>query len=1573
MGSRSKLFILIATVQLMMSAGSSAQLYINEILASNNSINYDPHFYNFSDWIEIYNAGSTTVDLMGYTLTDDIQIPDKYRINYHLTIDSRRHVVIWADGESWYPHTNFSLDRDGEVIALFDPAGNLVDSLRYGTQLPDISYGRYPDGSGNWLYMPEPTYSQKNLAGVDDPSVISGKILFSQGGGLYQGSQVISLSTDSPLAVIRYTTDGTWPGAVSPIYTSPISISSNKVIRARSFEEGTLPGPVCTESYLITEGSNLPVISISTDRNYFFNSRYGIYVVGTNGVSGNCVDSAVNFNQPWERAANFEYYTPDGRQMVNQVIGVKIAGRCSRTRSIKSLGLYTREKYGKVGFDGYQFFNSKTLDTPKDLLLRNSGTEAYSTYLRDGFMQTLIMGRMDLDFQAYQPVTVFINGKYWGIHNLREKMNEHYVESNYGIDPESIDLLEYNTISDFDFILQGDSVVYNQFLGYITSHDLGIPEHYEYVKSQMDVEEFMNILIANIYFENEDWPHNNNKFWRERSENGKWRWYMFDLDFGFGFWPRSGNTVEWVFGRAPNSEIASSLKQNQGFSDEFVQRLASHLNTTFRTGRVLHILDSLKGNIDQEMYRHIERWGNPWSHGKWESNIQVMRDFAMERTPIVISQVMEEFGLSDTFRLQVVNQQPEMGRIDVAGVTVPGAFSGFYFSNVPLQVRAIPHPGYRFTGWSGSVESTEREITIRAADDISLVANFGPVVPEDQLHINEFLTSNTGGLQDEHHEFEDWIEIYNGNESPVDLAGWYLSDSAGFLTQSRIPEGYPELTAIPAKGYKLLWADNDTEQGCLHLSFKLSKGGETIFLSQQIGEDVVVIDSLQYVHQYTDVTFGRDPGDPGLWKYLEPTPGAENRERRLENIFINEFLASNRSILQDRDGQYDDWIEIYNANPYPVDVAGMFISDDYREPTKHRIPDQSSDSTTIPAGGHLVLWADDSTEQGILHLNFKLSGQGEEIILTHPNGIGILDTVTYPDLLADTPFGRSIDGYGAFCYMPATPGAANQVFSYEGIVISEIAASDHQVLADGHGEYDDWIELFNSTTDTIDIAGMGISDTLAPEESYMIPYGHREHTVIEPGGFLILWADDSTEQGPLHLDFRLREKGEQVAIFAADGSVLDAVDFPNQYDHYSYSRLEDDLWMSIPPTPGERNTVKVIENLFINEYMSDNENVVADEYGEYDDWIEVYNDNPYPVDLGGLYLSDSMQQPDKFRIPSNQPGLTVIPAGGYLVIWTDSDPDQGTLHANFKLSKEGEDLLLSGYDFRHRIDGLSYDKQYSNFATGRLNDTGPWCDLPPTPGARNTLPDLDGLYINEIMTSNVDTHCDEYGEYDDWIEFYNGSPVAVDLGGLYITDSIGDPDPFRISSNEPDSTTIPPYGYLVFWADDSTEQGILHTNFRLSRSGEQVALLGYDRQVVIDSVSYGLTARNSSYGRWNDGELPWAIMDLPTPLSPNIITSSGIPADLTAAVCRIYPNPAADHVIISFQIDDASELRLKVYDQRGTLVAAPVDGFYGSGRHEITWDLGRHQGSPLGSGIYIYVLEAGNQRVHGKITVISNH
>ncbi len=135
----------------------------------------------------------------------------------------------------------------------------------------------------------------------------------------------------------------------------------------------------------------------------------------------------------------------------------------------------------------------------------------------------------------------------------------------------------------------------------------------------------------------------------------------------------------------------------------------------------------------------------------------------------------------------------------------------------------------------------------------------------------------------------------------------------------------------------------------MHLPFKLSKGGEKIFLSQQIGQDIQILDSLSYGKQYSDFTYGRNPQEPDQWIFLDPTPEAENQEKRLEKIFINEFMASNRSVLQDEDGNWDDWIEIYNANDYPVDIAGMFISDDFENPTKFRIPGSFSDLTTILA------------------------------------------------------------------------------------------------------------------------------------------------------------------------------------------------------------------------------------------------------------------------------------------------------------------------------------------------------------------------------------------------------------------------------------------------------------------------------------------------------------------------------------------------------------------------------------------------------------------------------------------------
>ncbi|MBN2274175.1 MAG: lamin tail domain-containing protein [Bacteroidales bacterium] len=1701
-----------------------AALFINEVLVSNNSINYDPHFFNFVDWIEIYNDGNTTVNLKHFTITDDINSPDKYAINFDVLIEPHCYYVIWADDKNWYPHTNFALDSDGEFVALFDPAGVLIDSFSFGKQLPDISYGRYPDGSTTFLYMPEPSPNKSNKQGIGDVNRISEGVIFSQDGGFYSGSQTVELSTLSPTAEIRYTLDGSWPDAESEIYTSPISISENTVIRSRSFDAGYLPSRVYTETFFVNQETSLPVVSISTDPDYFFNDRYGIYVVGTNGVTGNCTDYPVNYNQPWERSVNFEYFSPEGECKVNQILGTKIAGRCSRTRSMKSLGFYSRKKYGTEGIDGYQFFNSKELNSPKNLLLRNSGTEAYSTYLRDGFMQTLIMGRMDMDYQAYQPAVLYINGDYWGIHNLREKMNEHYVNSNYGVDPQSIDLLEFNTVGDSILVIQGDRKRYDSLFNFISVHDLRVKENYDFVKSQMDMNEFMNIHIANIYFENEDWPNNNNKFWRKRTPDGKWRWYMFDLDFGFGYWPKSGNTVKYLFRDRWYTKLAYKLKSNEEFKNEFVQRMASHLNTTFQTERVLYILDSVKGNISEEMHNHINRWGSPYSYSKWVQNLQVMIDFANGRTPVVKAQMMEEFGLTGTYDLAFVNEDPLFGSIQIAGVDVPNDYHGFYFDDVPLRIQAIPGPGYKFSCWSGDINSTDKEIFLTASSDKSISAHFETAEPIENLYINEFLTSNSKGVVDDNNEHEDWIEIHNANDYGVNLAGFYITDSAGFLKQYQIPYGHEEKTTVPPHGYILLWADSDPKQGIFHLPFKLDKSGERVILSQLIGEECHVLDSVSYSKQYTDVTYGRDPVNKDQWKFLEPTPEAENHERKLENIFINEFMASNNNCIHDTHGDFDDWIELYNANDYAVNIAGAFISDDHERPAKFRIPDLNSDSTTIPAHGYMLLWADDSTEQGLLHLNFKLSGSGEPILLIQPNGLDILDSVTFGNLYSGASYGRISDGEPDFGYMLATPGetnnaieidnifinellasnsrinidefgerddwvelynandyavnvagmfitdkkgedlgyripesapgqtaipphgylliwfddstqqgvlhtdlklskdgeqlalyqpdgikiadsisfgeqysdisygrtqdgsaqfslqvptpgTTNRVSSYEGIMLSEIMASDHNRLADEFGEFDDWIEIYNASKSIIDIAGMFVTDSVPRPERHIIPGGIPEQTTIEPGEYLILWADKQPEQGVLHLDFGLRESGEQVALFDINGRLLDSLTYFNQYNNFSFSKLDGDVWIPVPPTPGKRNIVKAIRNIVINEYMSDNENRLLDEYGEYDDWIEIYNKNDFPVDLGGLYLSDSIDCPDKYRIPGKYPEATVIPAKGYIIVWIDSDSKQGPLHTNFKLSRSGDELILSGYDYRKIIDSVTFDHQYSNFSTARLNDKGPWIDMPPTPATSNILPDLSRLFINEIMTSNEDIIADNFGEFDDWIEVYNDGDEAVDLGGLFVSDSFGDLNPHRISSDFPDSTTVLPGNYLLFWADDSKEQGILHTGFKLSRSGEQVVLYSYDGLTIIDSITYEKVSDNMTFGRFTDGKLPWEELVMPTPRKNNCFFAE---LKETRSVfeeygCKLYPNPASDNLTISLNLRDKSEVIVKIYDHTGKLAAVPVKGVYAAGQHNISWDLRNGNGKSIDKGIYIYVLDTGYKRVHGKLVILDNH
>jgi hypothetical protein len=348
---------------------------------------------------------------------------------------------------------------------------------------------------------------------------VSSSPLFSKHGGFYTGSQSVELTSISQGAEIRFTTDGKEPDSLSALYTGPITITNSTALRARIFETGKEPGEIITQTFFIDEEINLPVISIATDPDNFFDNQKGIYITGTNGTRGACDPTIRNLNQDWERPVNIELYEKDGTQGINQQAGIKIYGGCSRTRfPEKSLALYARNEYGKGSFD-YQLFPDKNIYKFESFVLRSSADDQVSTFMRDALAQYVSIGDMDLDIQAYRPAVVFLNGEYWGIHDIREKISENYFRSNYNIDENTINILEGNGYASY-----GSSSGYTDLMNFIADNNLANRVNYNFVQSQMDIDEFINYEILHIYLAERDWPGNNIKFWNSGVRgHEKWR------------------------------------------------------------------------------------------------------------------------------------------------------------------------------------------------------------------------------------------------------------------------------------------------------------------------------------------------------------------------------------------------------------------------------------------------------------------------------------------------------------------------------------------------------------------------------------------------------------------------------------------------------------------------------------------------------------------------------------------------------------------------------------------------------------------------------------------------------------------------------------------------------------------------------------------------------------------------------------------------------------------------------------------------------------------------------------------
>ncbi len=544
------------------------------------------------------------------------------------------------------------------------------------------------------------------------------------------------------------------------------------------------------------------------------------------------------------------------------------------------------------------------------------------------------------------------------------------------------------------------------------------------------------------------------------------------------------------------------------------------------------------------------------------------------------------------------------------------------------------------------------------------------------------------------------------------------------------------------------------------------------------------------------------------------------------DLVINEFVASNAASQMDEHGNFDDWLEIYNGGSTDVNLAGYLFSDNVENPAQYMIPANAGAEADLPAGGYLVLWCDNQPEQGPLHANFKLSAGGEGIVFSAPDGT-LLESLTYGPQTTDIAYGRLPDGGTEWGFIqPTTGGLPN---AGGGATVPPIVSL---VRLD---------PAFPDVDEDVTVTAVANDDNSV--ESVVL------HYAVNDG--------DDTEVAMV----AMRGSYEGVIPAQAAGAVV---------TYYVEATDDDGETGSLPRTAPEAVFSYVIPGgiaapeLFINEFIASNDFGFEDEAGDTDDWLEIFNAGDSPVDIGGMYLTKDLSISTMWQVPADNSAATTIPAGGYVIVWCDEEVDQGTLHANFKLSRGGSDIgFFTGGGVE--IDALTYLEQTTDISQARIPDgSETWGFLTvPTPAESNAA-----LFINEFIASNDFGHEDEVGETDDWLEIYNAGETAVDIAGMYLTKDLTIPNMWMVPTDDSVATTIPAGGFLIIWCDEQTDQGLLHANFKLSRGGSDIGLFT-PAGAPVDGLTYVEQTTDISQARIPDGSENWEFLNTPTPGATN--------------------------------------------------------------------------------------------------------
>lgn len=1391
--------------------GDSVDLKINELMAINIT-NLQDEYGEYEDWIEIYNPKGIPVDIGGMYLTDKLSQPTLWRIPddspAETTVAAHGYILIWADGdpEQGPLHVDFSLGNTGEQIGLFSRDGNrLIDSVTFEPQVADVSFGRYPDASSTLRFFDQPTPRTENLSGylgrVDEPQ-------FSVKRGFYEDAFELTLACQTGGAAIYYTLDSSDPTQASTPYTGPITVSETSCIRAVAFKTDFLPSVSVTNSYIfVADVVAQPEMSTIITDDPVWGPQMEDALLEIPSISLVTPHTIPNYpiESPPEVPVSIEMIFPDGKKGFQENAGVERFGGQYTMWPKQALRVSFKGIYGASRLD-YDLFGDTTYggndatDSFNQIILRQGSHDSLfskhytskGVYTRNRycFDRQIEMGHISMRGKF---VHMYLNGTYWGLYHLMERPTADFMASYFGGDRKDYDIIKGRGAIK---LKEGEWTAWN----HLTSNT----DNYEIVKEYMDVDNYIDYMLLNFYGGNDhDWfPSHNWVAGRKRVPGGKFKFFMWDNDFLI----RRGLNSNTVDNGGPGNML-SSLKQHEEFKIRMGDRAQKHFfnDGMLTPARVKADFTELTSRIERAAIPEYARWtqagaavhGATFTPNTLKQSVDwIKNNFADYRIDIVIQQ-MRDAGIFPSIDAPTFSQH-----------------GGPIESSEPLSMT-VPEGTIWYTldgedprTLSSSNGSTTKTILIDEQDHKTVLIPTASNPANDNWISNFNFDDNswisgTGGVG--YHTrpgYENYIDIdvkstmddintscyiripfyFDGNPANFNYMTLRMRYDDGFivyLNGTIVKQvnftGTPAWNA-EADTYRDAPAEFDnfdiTEHlGALHtgdnllaihgLNDKLSSSDFLMCVKLEAGK-VTPADVSPGAFEYTDaITLSESTRlkaralSGTTWSALNETVFAVGPV--LENLRITEIMYN----PQDPNTEF---VELKNVGTETINLTMASFTNGI---------DFTFPSMELAAGGYILVAqspaeleaAAPTIPAGVEILGpytGRLNDGGEKIHLVDAigrtihefdykddwyeltDGLGYSLTVVYP---ADTDPDKwnQKSGWRSSLSQGGTPGYADTALAPDSIVINE-------VLAHSHGNEPDWIELYNTTEQEINIGGWFLTDDDS-DPNKIRKYHIPDNTTIKAGRYKVFIQDESfgdpTPDGT-NIPFGLSEGGETVYLYSGlNGEITGHYQTQQKFDAsergVSFGRYEKaeltggyDFVRQATATPGLPNDAPLIPDIVITEI---NYNPTL---GSSYEFVELYNCTSSPVTLEtwvmtettpGVFTSESVPwrlEGTGYEFPA---GVT-IDAGSYILI--AKDPSKYSLAPcdvygpyDGKLNNGGEEIAL-------QIPGdMEYGKERFWIPVEKIDydNTDPW----------PLNPDGGGDSLNRI---NINTYGRDYSNWN---------------------------------------------------------------------------------------------------------------------------------------------------------------------------------------------------------------------------------